>query len=349
MSAFLSSRCAGAMAGLAIGDALGMPVETMTPEAIAKAIGRITKFESPLPGSLPCQQNLLAGQTTDDTQLALAIAASILNKNQLDLEDVAREHIKTAQKSTIGWGKTTLNAVKQMEERARLSRPLISFFEPKIDAGIGCGNGVAMKIAPVAIWWTLNNMKSWNFAGLFTHIKNIGFLTHPDPRASIAAFALAIPINLILRDQFSRPETALKIIINETKKAEIDYHLNEAGSFSRRLEIIRPFLDRSARGSFHRNTQELAKMTGTKCFALESVLFSIAMALRHNHDFQTGILETVNAGGDTDSTAAMAGAIIGANVGLEGIPHEWLSYNQGKFMDVAVSGIMLHHQFASFE
>lgn len=349
MPTFLSSRCAGAMAGLAIGDALGMPVETMTPEAIVKAIGRITKFEAPLPGSLPCQQNLLAGQTTDDTQLAQALAASILRKNGIDMTDIAREHIKAAQKSTVGWGKATLNAVKQMEERARLNQPVVSLFEPKIDAGIGCGNGVAMKIAPVAIWWTLNHMKSWNFEDLFACVKNIGFLTHPDPRASIAAFALAVPINLILRDRFSQPETTLDIIINEVKKIEDIYSLNTADRFSRRLESLWPFLSRTADQLPFRNTRELAKTTGTNCFALESVPFAIAMALRHNHDFQTGILETVNAGGDTDSTAAMAGAIIGAKVGLEGIPHEWLSYAPGKFMDVAISGIMLHHQFASFE
>jgi len=49
-----------------------------------------------------------------------------------------------------------------------------------------------------------------------------------------------------------------------------------------------------------------------------------------------------------DSTAAMAGAIIGANVRLEGIPHEWLSYNP-VFTDMTISGVMLHRQFASFE
>jgi ADP-ribosylglycohydrolase len=69
---------------------------------------------------------------------------------------------------------------------------------------------------------------------------------------------------------------------------------------------------------------ELIKRVGTSCFALESIPFSIAIFLRNLTDFRAGILEAVNCGGDTDSNASMVGAMIGANVGLKGIPKEWL-------------------------
>jgi len=69
----------------------------------------------------------------------------------------------------------------------------------------------------------------------------------------------------------------------------------------------------------------LTKATGgTSCYCLESVPFAISVFFRHPTDFRAGIFEAVNAGGDTDSNASMVGALIGANVGMTGIPEGML-------------------------
>jgi ADP-ribosylglycohydrolase len=52
----------------------------------------------------------------------------------------------------------------------------------------------------------------------------------------------------------------------------------------------------------------------------------MAVFLRHPRNFRAAVLEAVNAGGDTDSTASMVGALVGANCGLDVIPAEWLNF-----------------------
>jgi ADP-ribosylglycohydrolase len=76
---------------------------------------------------------------------------------------------------------------------------------------------------------------------------------------------------------------------------------------------------------FHmRSPTKLVTRVGTSSFALESVPFSVATFFRWPTDYATAVCEAIRAGGDTDTTAAMVGAMVGANVGLSGIPQEWI-------------------------
>jgi ADP-ribosylglycohydrolase len=68
---------------------------------------------------------------------------------------------------------------------------------------------------------------------------------------------------------------------------------------------------------------ELRKTVGCGFHAVETAAFAIGTFLRHLTDFHTGVLEAVNAGGDTDTNASVVGALIGANTGLDAIPLEW--------------------------
>ncbi len=150
-------------------------------------------------------------------------------------------------------------------------------------------------------------------------VMNLGLQTHGDPRASIAAVAVASTIEWLMHHDPNHhclcaliDRTLFDIEIMESRYRpfrqdddEISGHLRTAFTFMKDPKMLR-------------------ECVGTGCFSLESVPFAIATFHRNPLDFRAGVLEAVNAGGDTDTTAAMVGAMIGAHVGIEGIPKEWL-------------------------
>jgi len=71
--------------------------------------------------------------------------------------------------------------------------------------------------------------------------------------------------------------------------------------------------------------QKLRQMTGSRLLVQESVPFCLLAAIRNSTDFESALIEAVNAGGDTGRNAAIVGAIVGANVGVNGIPKSWLT------------------------
>lgn len=147
-------------------------------------------------------------------------------------------------------------------------------------------------------------------------------MTHPDPQASIAACAFAIFLGSIVLEHPSAVsgsprERASWLLAATVNQVEL---IVDGSCPDRFVNRLRKLLDFDLLfGDASRLRQEI----GTGSDALESVPFSLAVFLRHPDDFRSGVLEAVNAGGDTDTTGSMVGALIGANVGPEGIPAEW--------------------------
>ncbi|MEK7512006.1 MAG: ADP-ribosylglycohydrolase family protein, partial [Patescibacteria group bacterium] len=179
-------------------------------------------------------------------------------------------------------------------------------------------------------------------------IMEQGRLTHPDTRASHAAYAVA----WLLTNIFMRPlhtgifgkedvEKMLFLLILEVERIERlfpDPQMAEDRISSRLRKIFH--------GKMLDNATDLRVKNGTSCFSLESIPFSMATFLRHPTDFRAGVLEAVNAGGDTDSNAAMVGALIGANCGVEAIPEEWRNFRK-EFEEPVRLGEEFHRVFFS--
>lgn len=323
----LQSKITGALLGVMIGDAMGMPVEMMTPEEILKATdGKgVTGFISPLQRRISDTMNLKPGMTTDDWQLTKVVAESLLRCDGFDLTDMALGHVKALEESTFGWGTTTRKGLEDLKEyfdsRGVSGRSLTTAPIGTVNnAGVsrGCGNGVAMKIAPLG--FLLQNYA--NVSQMIRQIKQIGRLTHPDDRAWVGACAIAYGVyqNLDLHaHEQTRPEllSGMFYICEEAQESAVDSN----DSFSSRLNKL---TDMSL---CYGPIEKLRETVGTGCITIESVCFAVAIFLRNRNDFRAGILEAVNSGGDTDSTASMVGALIGSTVGVEGIPKEWVSFN----------------------
>jgi ADP-ribosylglycohydrolase len=328
----------GSLSGVKIGDSIGKRVETMSPEAIIEATSGkgIRGFGKALQDDkFEFFKGLEPGDHTDDYQLTSSTAASLIVCNRFDMENMGFMLAVDCMRKAAGWGKTTRIAAEEILNyfQCQKKRPRSPFSPaPPAPVGQGCGNGVAMRISPVALYYALKKQaepKLWGYFNTQLTIDSIklGRMTHPDIRASIAGYAVAKIIYELVDQGYKKKWSEddryefLSKVIHSTKIAEWlnKEHGAMVDPFSAKLELIR---DRKLLGDF----DGLLNAIGTKCYAMESVPFAIGVFLRHPANFTKGILEAVNAGGDTDTTAAMVGSMIGANVGIMGIPNRFKFY-----------------------
>ena len=300
--------------GVCIGDALGMPVETMMHEEIQALNGGrgIIGFTDPIQSRISGTSKLEAGDATDDWQLTAAVAHSLIQCHGWNKEDCAKEHVKELAKTVSGWGKTTKRAIADIRDGKRDLDSLPSDFGPNT----GCGNGVIMKIAPLALFEVSQN---GNPSSLLDKCMELGFLTHRDPRASLAAFVVALTICRVINRPMNSKNDGIKFyqnMVGYLRRVERKMRIS-ANTVSERLERIFDHLN---------DPGGLRGSVGCGCHALETAPFAIGTFLRHPTDFRLGVLEAVNAGGDTDTNGSIVGALIGANCGLSAIPDCWRSF-----------------------
>lgn len=266
------------------------------------------------------------GSTTDDWQLTNAVCQSLIRRGGFDVTDVALSHVEAYETSTSGWGGTTRDGLKELQEyfnsRGYKGRSPVS--TPPSVLGKGSGNGVAMKVAPLAL---MHYLKGLDQESLAIEVADLGRLTHSDPRAWAAAYAVACTL------LESHKAFDIKDKNQETKLDVLENVLHDLSSFERKYgsgglkrfsSYLKVLLDKSL---LFGPIQDLREKVGTGCIAIESVVFALAVFLRNPFDFETAILEAVNSGGDTDSTSAIIGGLIGFLVGPEGIPVMWRQYS----------------------
>jgi ADP-ribosyl-[dinitrogen reductase] hydrolase len=135
-------RFTGCLLGLACGDALGQPVEAFPAERIRLEHGEIRDF---LAGDPRLPMPLGAGQWTDDTQMALEIARSIVRRKSVDPADIAAEFLADHEAAGIRFsGFTVTYALKRLKKG-------IPWERSGLDDEQTAGNGSAMRVAPVEL------------------------------------------------------------------------------------------------------------------------------------------------------------------------------------------------------
>lgn len=363
-------RFRGSLMGVRIGDALGMPFEILTREQIAAITGSqgVTTFWDPqqhrtdAPPWAKKLRALAPGDCTDDWQMTRAGAQSLLHSRGLDLGDLAQRSIDERRARSLGWGGTTKRGLRAVEAwfwsegREGRSPERFATFPPRAKPGSGCGNGVAMRIAPFGLWASgelersqrasVSSLRWVVIKGLVDHahpsreaiqsfqqmIWSVGGMTHPDVRASIAAYVVAGFIaRLAGRDGEPLARSALIDMVGEIM-GEVRFmeehspqdapRAPRTPSVSSALRLVVPSLVSV------NSAQEIANRFGTSSFSLESVPFAITTFLRHSTDFRAALKEAVEAGGDTDTNAAIVGSMVGANVGIDGIPEDWRRFRE---------------------
>jgi ADP-ribosyl-[dinitrogen reductase] hydrolase len=279
----MQDKFTGCLLGLAIGDALGMPFEGMRAQAIRERYRKVTEL-------LPAQ-GLAPGQYTDDTKMMLCIAESIVEKGYVDPEDVAQGFVGWFDSGDLrGIGLTCQEAILNLKRG-------IPWQESGRRGYWAAGNGTAMRIAPVGL------IDCHDLEQLREDCWATSVITHNNPQAVCGAVAVGYAIARLVSGEF-----------DETR------FLPEIRAFVGDSEVARRLEQAQSLLSAHTPTEEALAVLGTSGYVVETVASGLYCFLRTPEDFMTTVASAVMGGGDTDTTAAIAGAISGAYNGVPNMP-----------------------------
>ena len=289
----LADRFRGILIGAAVGDALGLPAEGLSP-ARARALFGETWRHRLVFGR---------GMVSDDTEHALFVSQSLLaHPESADL--FARRLAWCLRwwfaSLPAGIGFATLRAILR----------LWLGFGPARSGVHSAGNGPAMRSAPIGAFFATAPERRQAYLEAATRI------THTDSRALTGAAAVALVAGWsIQRQHDTRP--ALEEVLEM---------LREAGEDDREwLDLLGAIARAERRGS---TVPEFADALGLGGGVTGYVYHTVPVALyawfRHFGDFESTLTAVLDCGGDTDTSGAIVGAIAGAVVGDGGIPDRWI-------------------------
>jgi len=314
----LRDKIAGSIYGLLVGDAMGCPVEGWSPREIQSTYGVLQTMEEARKRWRP------AGLHSDDGQQAMALCDALLQNPRAPSAGFARlvvELYRAGGKPRGGFGlhrgtgKNFRNAVKALSRGC----------QPHAAAQPSAGNGVAMMIAPLGLYWQDDD------AALCDAVVDVATVKQNDIRGIAAAGAVAwLTAKALGRKDFSdlQPEDLLAFVHRvEDAAAEATGSNTCLRVFSEALEDMLAHLHKE-RPHVLQRIAEVAGRTATRnvypCsgYAPASVVSSVYLCLT-SVSFRQAIVDTVNLGGDADTTGAMVGAMAGALYGKSAIPAEW--------------------------
>ncbi|NJC05771.1 ADP-ribosyl-[dinitrogen reductase] hydrolase [Sphingomonas kaistensis] len=276
----LEDRAVGALLGLAVGDAVGTTLEFQRRDSGSPLEDMV--------GGGPFQ--LTAGEWTDDTAMALALANSLLAKNGLDELDLMNRFVswwRRGRYSCTGTcfdiGSTTASALSHFEEAGE---PIAGSNHPH-----SAGNGSLMRLAPVAI------------LGLQLSIRERAALAERQSATTHGA-----PACLSACKHFS---VLLHDAINGATRTEVLMPRSADGH---------PEVAEVLAGSWRGKPRNAIKSSGYVVHTLEAALWCIG----RTSSFKEAVLLAANLGDDADTTAAVTGQLAGALYGAAAIPEPWL-------------------------
>ncbi|BBM87268.1 ADP-ribosylglycohydrolase family protein [Candidatus Uabimicrobium amorphum] len=296
----------GCLIGQCLGDALGFPVEgyplRLCQQYIDKAINTHQILEFQPENSHPF------AQYTDDSQLARELIESYVEHQQFLPEEYAKRIARIfAEKRIVGRGRATQMAAEKLQQG-------IHWTEAATPAP-SAGNGSAMRSAPVALFFYDN------IDHLILAAKQQGSITHSDPRCVAGSVIIAGVTALVLTSDEIEPSHILTKVggwIADIDSAFADI-LKSFGEWMALPpqqacdHIVGVYLPEDHREVWDRISP----------YVVPSTLWSLYSFFKYPHSYMDTIKCSIMMGGDVDTTAAMAGAISGAYLGVDAIPQNY--------------------------
>ena len=304
------SRAYGALAGLALGDALGMPTQAMSPEQIRAVYGTITGLVDG-DASQPYAQGMPAGSVTDDTEQALLIASLLVRGRGTSSGRVALDAGEFAH-ALLAWEDSMIQrgsldllgpSTKAALERVRAGE------DPLTVGGAGTTNGAAMRVTPIGIAMPTVDPEAfadavWSSCQV-THATRQGFQS-----AALVAAAVSFGI-----DAARSPSLDLRSLL--WKALSYVDSLPERGAWTPDPDVVaatRRAMQLVANPASS-SLECLVEQVGTSVASAQAI--PMAFALLARDPSPQALLDAANIGGDTDTIGAIAGAILGAALGFE--------------------------------
>ena len=303
------SRAHGALAGLALGDALGMPTQAMSPEQIRAVYGRITGLVD-ADASQPYAPGMPAGSVTDDTEQALLVASLLVRGRGSSSGRVALNAVEFAH-SLLAWEDSMIErgsldllgpSTKAALERVRAGA------DPLSVGGAGTTNGAAMRVTPIGIAVSTADPEAfaesvWSSCRV-THATRQGFQS-----AALVAAAVSMGI-----DAASSSASDVRALLWEA----VSYvaSLSPRGAWAPDPDVVaatRRALELASTPPLP-SLELLAEQIGSSVASAQAI--PMAFALLARDPSPRALLDAANIGGDTDTIGAIAGAILGAAAGV---------------------------------
>lgn len=290
----LKSKFTGALIGTAVGDALGAPMEGWSFEKVRSVYGNCNYYNS---YSNKKGWKMVCRYYTDDTEMMIGVAESLIRNNGFDGADMARTFVQNAKRKRW-YGPGTMEVL----ERIRAGESWEDASGKLFDGEGSYGNGAAMRIAPVALFYYDNPEMLREVAYKSSHITHSHRLGTEG--AVLQAFAIALAV-------LRREKEGMLADLRESLQ-------DNAYIYSEKLKAVETLM---AKGG---GKEDVIAELGTGEAAFNSVPTAIYSFLCTDN-FEDAVSYAVSLGGDTDTIGAMTGAISGAYYGAECIPDEWLS------------------------
>jgi len=295
----------GCLIGQCLGDAIGFVVEGYSPAACRRYVEDFLKTDKAeqFGGHFPFP----FGQYSDDSQLARELMQGYAACRKFDPADYA-ERLKTifVEQRIVAFGYSTKEAVKRL--------CLGTSWEESGAPPPAAGNGSAMRAAPIGLFFYDNPEI------LIQSAHDQGRITHRDPRSSAGAVAVSGAVAVALQEKPIRPDRFLATLGEWTGRVSPVFAA-ELAKLSEWLPLPpEEAAEVIADAGFDAEYIDDDEWKGISGYVVGSVLWSLYSFLRTPEDYWETICTAISAGGDTDTTAAMAGAISGAYLGLGGIP-----------------------------
>jgi ADP-ribosylglycohydrolase len=296
------ARASGALHGLAVGDALGMPTQSTSRAQIVARYGVLVDRFRPGPPDHPLVAGMPAGSVTDDTEQAVLLgrllveSGGVVDPRELGRRLAAWEASMRERGSLDLLGPSTRRAVAALNAGV----------DPAEAGRDGTTNGAAMRIAPVGIAVPVGDM-------LVERVVEASFATHGTGVALAGAAAVAAAVSAgidgaCVRETFAVAADAAAAAVEKGRWVA-------AADVAERIR----WATRLVRG--RREPLELiSALVGTSLATQESVPAVFAVLAVAGDDPWLACRLGASVGGDCDTIAAMAGAIAGACCGVDALP-----------------------------
>lgn len=302
----------GCILGAAVGDAIGLPVEFMSLEAIRQRYGA-----AGIQGYDRCYGGF--GKFSDDTQMSLFTIEGLL-----DAEKGKGDLVTTGAQALINWLETQgvrnprlaperigLVVRADLHQRRAPGATCLSALRAMPTLGAMAKNdskgcGAVMRMHPVGLYCWL---KGFNTSGTMKLANTLGALTHAHESGYLSGGALAVMIRA-LGEGFCLRDAAHQAICELAD--------NQGGQET--IAALNMALELADTDTL---TDDAIRRLGEGWVGEEALAVALYCALKAD-SFKEGVLMAANHNGDSDSTASIAGALLGTMYGNEAIPTEWI-------------------------
>lgn len=286
-------RFRGSLLGLAIGDALGAPIEGFSRGTIPSIDG----FKSY--DGINRKHPIPSGAWTDDTSMALCLAESLIERKGFDPRDQMERYLSWMEDGHLschgpafGIGTTVRGSLLRFKRND--SNPFCGPVDP-----LTAGNGCIMRLAPVALFY------SGNPGNAIEKCAESSRTTHQAATAiDSCKYFGGLLVGALRGDTRDEILSELYSPLGKWKPGELVKEVEEVG-----------------KGSFRRKSEHEISGSGYVVDSLEAALW----AFQNSNSFREGCLRAINLGDDADTTGAVFGQLAGAYYGESGIPLEWIS------------------------